>query len=114
MKLILRTVLLFAVFVLTITLTAFPGRGGEITFAGVTHLVSSSGLFTNLGVGISVDQAQVSSAYVNGPDGAIFHTYSPNEFHDDSGDSYYWISLPGPPETGTWTFTVEFVEFAFA
>ncbi|MCK5098280.1 MAG: hypothetical protein KAR45_09260, partial [Desulfobacteraceae bacterium] len=108
MKRMLRTVLLFAVFVLTITLTALPGWGGEITFAGVTHMVTSSGTFTNLGVGISVDQIQVSSAYVNGPDGSVVHTYSPNEFHDDSGDLYYWISLPGPPETGTWTFTVEF------
>ncbi|MDA3791877.1 MAG: hypothetical protein PF503_25690 [Desulfobacula sp.] len=109
MQSMLRKTLLFFVFILTITLTASPGWGGEITFAGVTHMVNSSGVFTNIGVGIDVYPSDVTSAYVNDPDGNTIHTYSANEFHDDYGDKYYWISLPGPPKIGMWTFKVEFV-----
>lgn len=108
MKRIFRRVLFFVGFVIAITLSASPGWGEQITFAGVTHMVNSSGVFTNLGLGIDVSPAEVISARVTGPGGQVVHTYSATEFHDDYGEKYYWISLPGPPEQGTWIFTVEF------
>ena len=38
--------------------------GQNITFAGVTHMVTPSGVYTNLGLGIDVDPDSVTSACV--------------------------------------------------
>ena len=87
---------------------AQPGRGEEIRFAGVTHMVNQYGAHTNIGLGIDVYPASVDSACVQDPDGNTIHCYSPEEFNDEGTDLYYWKSLAGPPEEGTYTFTVDF------
>jgi hypothetical protein len=90
-------------------ITAQNSWGQEITFAGVTHMVDEYGnAYTNLGLGIDVYPDSVISACVDDPDGDNIHCYSPDEFYDELGDRYYWIRLPGPPEEGTYTFTVDF------
>ena len=38
------------------------------------------------------------------------HCYSADEFYEELGDTFYWISLPGPPQNGTYTFTVNFTD----
>lgn len=82
----------------------------EITFAGVTHMVNTSGVYTNLGLGINVYPDAVASACVADPDNILVYCYTPEEFRDEGGDGYYWITLPGPPKQGTYTFTVEFTD----
>jgi hypothetical protein len=81
--------------------------GEEITFAGVTHLVNEEGAWINLGLGVDVYPDAINSAYVTGP-GGFRHDYSPEQFQDDGFDIYYWYSLPGTPEEGDYTFTVQF------
>jgi hypothetical protein len=87
---------------------AQPGRGAEITFAGVTHAVYPDGVYTNLGLGVDVYPDSVITAYVEDPGGDLVHTYSPDEFIEDMGDKFYWYRHPGPPKEGPYTFTVEF------
>ena len=79
-----------------------------ITFAGVTHLVTPSGVYTNLGLGIDVDTDSVVSACVEDPDNILVHCYSVDEFIVEPVDTYYWVSLPGPPKEGSYSFTINF------
>ena len=100
----------FLLLALTICFTMTENSWGqnEITYAGVTHMVDQYGVYTNLGLGINVYPDSVNSACVNDPNGITVYCYSPEEFNDELGDKYYWISLPGPPKEGTYSFTVSF------
>lgn len=82
----------------------------EITYAGVTHMVDYSGVYTNLGLGINTSPESVISACVDDPDEITVHCYSPEEFYEEPGDRYYWVRLPGPPKEGTYEFTVDFTD----
>ncbi len=106
---------IFIIFFLALLMLFTTGKvswsqGPEITFAGVTHLVAPRDVRTNLGLGINVYPPSVVSAYVTDPDGVVVHNYSDAEFREEGSDLYYWISLPGPPKTGTYTFTVDFTD----
>jgi hypothetical protein len=109
MRYFLRRIIITAFVFMAIFSSAGWVSGEEITFAGVTHMINSNGAWTNLGLGIDVDPDSVDRAYVTLGSDSI-HEYSDNEFIDDGSGRYYWITLPGPPEEGTYTFTVEFTD----
>ena len=108
-----RTIVLSAIVFLAIFSMGNLSWGqNEITFAGVTHMVNPNGVYTNLGLGISVYPDSVTSACVEDPDNITVHCYSPVEFREEGSDLYYWIRLPGPPKEGTYLFTVNFTDGA--
>ena len=83
----------------------------EITFAGVTHLrTPSNESYTNLGLGINFDPGNVLSACVVYPDNTTEYCYSADRFYNELGDTFYFISLPGPPQLGIYTFTVNLTD----
>ena len=57
----------------------------SITFAGVTHMVTPSGVYTNLGLGIDVYPGSVTSACVTDPDNNTVHCYSADQFYEELG-----------------------------
>ena len=75
----------------------------EITFAGVTHSVTPSGAYTNLGLGINFDPGNVDSACVLFPDNTTEHCYSADQFYDELGETFYFIFFPGQPPWPRWT-----------
>ena len=103
-------IILFLMFTFCFTAAQTSWGQNEITFAGVTHMVDQYGVYTNLGLGINVYPDSVTSACVDDPDNITVYCYSPEEFREEGSDLYYWITLPGPPKTGIYTFTVEFTD----
>lgn len=106
-KAILYSLLFIATF-----FTAVENSWGqnEITFAGVTHRVNTNGVFTDLGLGINVHPDAVASACVTDPDNITVYCYSPEDFIEEGSQLYYWMTLPGPPKQGPYTFAVEFTD----
>jgi len=97
-KAVLYSLLLIAAFFVT---AQNSWAQNEITFAGVTHLrTPSNESYTNLGLGINFDPGNVLSACVLYPDNTTEYCYSADQFYNELGDTFYFISLPGPPQLG--------------
>ena len=71
------------VFLASFTIAQDSLAQNEITFAGVTHTVTPSGVYTNLGLGINFDPGIVVSACVVFPDNTTEHCYSEDQFYDE-------------------------------